>query len=91
MKTTQTFGVRIIALTKKNNSNEALIYARVTIAKKVIDISLKRTTVCSLWDSKRECVSRLRSITLLKAVHSFLGLTNDFTLSLIPGIIIKAS
>ncbi len=57
MKTTQTFGVRIIALPKKSNSNEALIYARVTIAKKVIDISLKRTTVCSLWDSKRECVS----------------------------------
>ena len=57
MKTTQTFGVRIIALPKKSNSNEAFIYARVTISKKVIDISRKRTTLCSLWDSKRERVN----------------------------------
>ncbi len=34
MKTTQTFGVRIIARHKKNNLNEAFIYARITVSKK---------------------------------------------------------
>lgn len=57
MKTTQTFAVRMIALPKKSNLNEAFIFARITISKKVIDISLKRTTLCSLWDSKRECIN----------------------------------
>ena len=56
MKTTQTFGVRFIALPKKSNPEEAFIYARVTLSKKVMDISLKRTIACSLWDSKREGV-----------------------------------
>ena len=57
MKTTQTFAVRMIALPKKSNSEEAFIYARVTISKTVIDISLKRTVPCSLWDTKRECIN----------------------------------
>ncbi len=57
MKTTQTFGVRFIALLKKSNLNEASVYARITISKKVIDISLKRTVLHSLWDSKKECIS----------------------------------
>jgi site-specific recombinase XerD len=57
MKTTQTFGVRFIALPKVNNPEQAYIYARITISKKVIDISLKRTTAYLLWDSKQECIS----------------------------------
>ncbi|MEP6683591.1 MAG: site-specific integrase [Parafilimonas sp.] len=57
MKTTQTFGVRFIALPKVNDSDNAYIYARITVSKKVIDISLKRTVLCSLWDSKKECLS----------------------------------
>ena len=56
MKTTQTFGVRFIALPKKSNLEEAFIYARITMSKKVMDISLKKTTLCSLWDSKKECI-----------------------------------
>ena len=56
MKTTQTFGVRFIALPKKSKPEEASIYVRITISKKVMDISLKRTISCSLWDSKREFI-----------------------------------
>ncbi len=56
MKTTQTFGVRFIALPKINDQNEAYIYARITISKKVIDISLKKTVQHSLWDSRREYI-----------------------------------
>lgn len=56
MKTTQTFGVRFIALPKINDQNEGYIYARITISKKVIDISLKKTVQHSLWDPRRECI-----------------------------------
>ena len=54
MKTTQTFGVRFIALPKKSRPDDAFIYVRITVSKKVIDISLKKTVPCSLWDSKQE-------------------------------------
>jgi integrase/recombinase XerD len=57
MKTTQTFGIRFIALSKRSNLNEALIYARITVSKKIIDISLKQTVPYPLWDSKKECIS----------------------------------
>jgi len=57
MKTTQTFAVRFIALPKLNDPNTAYVYARITVSKKVIDISLKRTVLCSLWDAKKECLS----------------------------------
>jgi len=57
MKTTQTFAVRFIALPKLSEPLNAYIYARVTVSKKVMDISLKRTVLCSLWDSKKECLS----------------------------------
>ena len=56
MKTTQTFGVRFIAIRKKSNAAEAFIVARITMSKKVMDISLKKTISISLWDSKRECI-----------------------------------
>ena len=57
MKTTQTFAVRFMALPKMSDPLNAHIYARVTVSKKVIDISLKRTILCSLWDSKKKCLS----------------------------------
>jgi site-specific recombinase XerD len=56
MKTTQTFCVRFIAIRKKGNAEEAFIVARITISKKVMDISLKKTISVALWDSKRECI-----------------------------------
>ena len=56
MKTTQTFCVRFIAIWKKGNTEEAFIVARITISKKVMDISLKKTISVALWDSKRECI-----------------------------------
>lgn len=56
MKTTQTFCVRFIAIRKKGNSEKAFIVARITISKKVMDISLKKTISIALWDSKRECI-----------------------------------
>ena len=56
MKTTQTFCVRFIAIRKKSNIEEAFIVARITISKKVMDISLKKTISIALWDSRRECI-----------------------------------
>ncbi|MGI8951852.1 MAG: site-specific integrase [Chitinophagaceae bacterium] len=56
MKTTQTFSVRFIALAKKSNPEEATIYARITISKSVLDLSMKRTVNVLQWDSKKESV-----------------------------------
>ena len=70
MKTTQTFGVRFIALPKVNDPHNAYIYARITVSKKVIDISLKRTVLCSLWDSKKECIASKTSEA--KQVNKFI-------------------
>lgn len=70
MKTTQTFSLRFIALPKRGNPSEALIYARITISKKVMDISLKRTISYSLWDSKRECL--LSRIPEAKQTNKFI-------------------
>ena len=56
MKTTHTFCVRFIAIRKKGNAEEAFIVARITISKKLMDISFKKTISVALWDSKRECI-----------------------------------
>jgi integrase/recombinase XerD len=56
MKTTNTFGVRFITRTVKDNDNEALIYVRITVNKKRHEISLERTVNTLYWDKKEECV-----------------------------------
>ena len=54
MKTTQTFSIQFIARIKKSCMEEAFIYARITVCKKAIEISLKQTILYSFWDRKRE-------------------------------------
>lgn len=54
MKTTQTFSIQFIARIKKSCIKEAFIYARITVCKKDIEISLKQTILYSFWDRKRE-------------------------------------
>ena len=62
MKTTQTFGVRFIALPKKSRPDDAFIYVRITVSKKVIDISLKKNSSVffmgfktGIWLSYMQC------------------------------------
>ncbi len=57
MKTTQTFSVQFIARTKKLNPEQALIYARITVCRKAVEISLKRNILYAEWNRKAECVS----------------------------------
>jgi site-specific recombinase XerD len=70
MKTTQTFGVRFIAIPKKSNVNDAFIIARITISKKVMDISLKKTIPYAVWDSKRE--STVSRTPAAKQINKFI-------------------
>ncbi|MGI8952917.1 MAG: site-specific integrase [Chitinophagaceae bacterium] len=57
MKTTQTFNVHYVALIKKSNRKMVTIYARITISKQVLDISLRKNILYSQWDSKKESVA----------------------------------
>ncbi len=54
MKTTQTFSVQFIARTKKLFPEQALIYARVTVCRKAVEIPLKRKILYAEWDRKAE-------------------------------------
>ncbi len=57
MKTTQTFSVQFIARTKKLIPEKALIYARITVCKKAVEISLKTTVIYTEWNRKTESIS----------------------------------
>ena len=67
MKTTQTFAVRFIALPKLNSQNEACVYARITISKKVVDISLKKT-VSIFCGIQRENVLTVKHLKQNKSI-----------------------
>ncbi len=56
MKTTNTFGVQFIIRTKKNDPTKALIYARISVNGKRIEISLKRTIDPVTWQRAGESV-----------------------------------
>ena len=43
MKTTNTFSVQFVIRTKKSNPREAIIYARINVNKKRLEISLKKS------------------------------------------------
>ena len=45
MKTIHTFGIRFILRTLKNNKESGLVYARITVNTKRIEISLKKTAL----------------------------------------------
>lgn len=52
MKSTNTFGVYFIARPIKTNPNEALIYVRITVNKKRMEISVKKKVPIKNWDVK---------------------------------------
>ncbi len=52
MKSTNTFGVQFVARNSKLSSLDLLIYARITVNSKRIEISLKKTVHSSYWDAK---------------------------------------
>ena len=52
MKSTNTFGVQFVARNSKLSSLDLLIYARITVNSKRIEISLKKTVHSSYWDPK---------------------------------------
>jgi len=56
MKTTNTFSVQFIIRTKKNDLTKALIYARISVNGKRIEISLKRIIDPLIWHGAGECV-----------------------------------
>lgn len=56
MKTTNTFSVQFIIRTKKNDLTKALIYARISVNGKRIEISLKRIIDPLTWHGAGECV-----------------------------------
>ncbi|MES1197795.1 MAG: Arm DNA-binding domain-containing protein, partial [Chitinophagaceae bacterium] len=56
MKSTNNFGVRFIIRHSKSKLSGALIYARITVDKKRVEISLNRTIDPMLWDSENQIV-----------------------------------
>jgi integrase/recombinase XerD len=69
MESTNSFGVRFIMRHSTSKLSGALIYARITIGKKRIEISLNKTIEPSLWDAKsqmakgsKELVSRINPL-----------------------------
>ncbi len=56
MKSTNTFGMHFVARPKKTDPDELLIYVRITVSKKIAEISLKRTIDTKFWDQSAECI-----------------------------------
>ena len=54
MRVTNTFSILFWADQKKAKQNLALVYVRVTVNQKRVNISLKRKVSLELWDSKRK-------------------------------------
>ena len=56
MKTANTFGIQFVIRANKKDSTLSLIYARITVNGKRIEISLKRTIASTSWNHSKECV-----------------------------------
>ncbi len=54
----------------KKQSKEASIYARITISKHVLDLSIKRTVDVLQWDAKKESV--IGKIPEVKQINKFI-------------------
>lgn len=70
MKTANTFGVHFIACPRKNDPAQLLIYVRITVSKKIAEVSLKRTVSVAFWDQAAGCVKGNKKLSL--EVNSFL-------------------
>jgi len=53
MKTTHTFGIQFIIRTGKKDKDKALVYARITVETRRIEISLKKTIAVEEWNKAR--------------------------------------
>lgn len=56
MRTQNTFSTLFLIQKSKAINNEALLYARVTVNGKRVDISLKKKISISIWDNKKKKV-----------------------------------
>lgn len=56
MKSANTFAVHFIARPLKAHPQEALIYVRITVSKKRLEISLKKRIPVECWDVKAGCI-----------------------------------
>jgi integrase/recombinase XerD len=69
MKSTNTFGVHFIIRPLKRN-NQSLLYVRIVVNKRRIEISLKRTIDPELWDSASGCAKAIRETA--RELNSFI-------------------
>lgn len=53
MKTTHTFGIQFIIRTGKKDKDKGLVYARITVETRRIEISLKKTIAVEEWNKAR--------------------------------------
>ncbi|HUC79496.1 MAG TPA: site-specific integrase [Flavisolibacter sp.] len=56
MKTTNTFGLHFVARPKRSSPGELWIFVRITVGKKVAEISLKRKVESQYWDQANESI-----------------------------------
>jgi site-specific recombinase XerD len=54
MRSTNTFSILFVANQKKKNDDQALLYARITVDGKRVNLSLKRKIDVSLWGAKKK-------------------------------------
>lgn len=54
MRSTNTFSILFFANQKNKNDDQALLYARITVNGKRVNLSLKRKIDVSLWDAKKK-------------------------------------
>lgn len=54
MRTTNTFSILFWADQKNTNDDQALLYARITVDGKRVNLSLKRKIAIALWDAKKK-------------------------------------
>ena len=64
MKTANTFGVHFVARPRKSDPAVLSIYVRITVSKKVAEVSLKRTVDAAFWDGATESVRGNKKLSL---------------------------
>ncbi len=75
MRTSKTFSVQLWADQKKAINGEALIYARITVDQKRLNISLKRKVAIGSWDARNKKI--LGSSQTAKEFNRYLDLTKS--------------
>ena len=63
MESTNNFGLRFVIRHCKNKLSGALMYARITVDRKRIEISLNKTIEPDLWDSKNQIAIGTKELT----------------------------